>query len=214
MHMEAPDGVKHSENHFLESTSFFGREKMKKRAFLFLVASPVLLAAAVLLAAVCIIWQDWSGRHHKTLEYLFIGDYDKVIADLTQAIRLNPNNVFAYQWRGSAYYDKRDYDRAIADYTQAIRLNPNNDRAYKYRSLAYADKGDYDNAIADLTYAILFDSDDVWWLSRYYYKRGKAYADKGDYDMAIADYEVALRLEPNSILAEFWLEKARQARGW
>jgi hypothetical protein len=48
------------------------------------------------------------------------GDYIKVIMDLTEAIKHNPNAVGLYNLRGSAFYDKSEY--AIADFNDAIRL--------------------------------------------------------------------------------------------
>ncbi len=63
------------------------------------------------------------------------GEFDKAIADYTEAIRLNPKFAKAYVDRGIAYVDRGfDYvnkvkvegeiDKAIADLTEAIRLNP------------------------------------------------------------------------------------------
>jgi tetratricopeptide (TPR) repeat protein len=57
--------------------------------------------------------------------YWYKGDYDRAIADSTQALRLDPNFANAYSNRGNAYLRKRDYDRAIADYEAALRINPN-----------------------------------------------------------------------------------------
>jgi len=85
-----------------------------------------------------------SGRHA-----LITGDYDKAIADYTQAIRINPNNYVTYDDRGTAYYYKKDYDKAIADYTQVIRISPNFAIAYMRRGDAYLDKKDYSKAISD-----------------------------------------------------------------
>jgi len=59
------------------------------------------------------------------------GDYDKAIAELTEAIRLYPNSDGAYLMRGKTYFVKQDYDKAIADYTQAIRLEPDNEEYKK-----------------------------------------------------------------------------------
>ncbi len=42
--------------------------------------------------------------------------YDKAIADLDQAIALQPNFAAAYTNRGIAYRGKGAYDRAIADH--------------------------------------------------------------------------------------------------
>jgi len=120
-------------------------------------------------------------------------DYDKAITDFTQAIRLNPNLINAYNYRGLAYYLKSDYDKAIADYTQAIRLN-SHPGSYYNRGLAYYDKEDYDKAIADLTQAIRLNPN----LVNAYTYRSRAYSSKGDYDKAIVDYTQAIRLDPNN----------------
>jgi tetratricopeptide (TPR) repeat protein len=77
--------------------------------------------------------------------------YDQAIADYTQAIRLDHNEIWAYSGRGSVYHDKEDYDRAIADYTQAIRLDPNYAWTYNNRGNAYYVKEDFNRAIADYT---------------------------------------------------------------
>ena len=119
--------------------------------------------------------------------------YDRAIADYTQAIRLEPDNAFAYTSRGVAYAGKGDYDRAIADHTQAIRLNPNFANAYSNRGIAYAYKGDYDRAIADHTQAIRLNPN----FASAYSNRGNVYAYKGDNDRAIADHTQAIKLDPN-----------------
>src|SRR5262245_9696289 len=43
------------------------------------------------------------------------GDYDRAIADWTEAIRLDPKYAIAYNGRAVAYNRKGDYNRAIAD---------------------------------------------------------------------------------------------------
>jgi tetratricopeptide (TPR) repeat protein len=51
-------------------------------------------------------------------------DYDRAIADYSQAIRLNPNSGGAFFLRALSYSQKGDFDRAIQDYTKAIMLDP------------------------------------------------------------------------------------------
>ncbi|GHV69718.1 hypothetical protein AGMMS49928_13270 [Spirochaetia bacterium] len=119
-------------------------------------------------------------------------DYDRAIADFTEAIRVNPQYATAYNDRGASYSAKKDYDRAIADYTAAIRLNPQYAIAYYNRGNSYYDKKDYDRAIADYTEAIRLNPQ----YASAYYNRGNLYRDKKDYDRAIADYTEAIRLNP------------------
>jgi tetratricopeptide (TPR) repeat protein len=121
-----------------------------------------------------------------------IGDINRAIADYTQAIQFDPNDVKAYYSRGIAYHDKKNYDMAIADYTQTIKLDPNSANAYNDRGVVYNDMGDYNMAIADYTAALGIELD-----YGVLYNRGIAYSNKKDYDRAIADYTQAIKLNPN-----------------
>jgi tetratricopeptide (TPR) repeat protein len=59
---------------------------------------------------------------------LHSGEYDKAIADYTEAIRLNPNDAHAFYNRGLARAKKNELNEAIEDYTKAIRLDPSASR--------------------------------------------------------------------------------------
>jgi hypothetical protein len=111
-------------------------------------------------------------------------DYDRAIADYTQALQLNPFDTLTYYFRGIVYEMKGDYDRAIADYTEAIRIDLNYDKNMynKHGSM--------------------------------YNSRGDAYYNKGDYDRSIADYTEAIRLDPNNADARNGFERAQTARGY
>ncbi len=52
--------------------------------------------------------------------YYFTKDYDRAIADYTDAIKLDPAFAHAFNDRGAAYRAKGDYDHAIADYDQVL----------------------------------------------------------------------------------------------
>src|SRR5215470_20072701 len=67
------------------------------------------------------------------------GDYTKVIADATEALRLRPNQA-VYNLRGSAYFDKGEYDIAIADFDDALKLGPPSAIIYHNRGNAYMRK--------------------------------------------------------------------------
>ncbi|MDR3619293.1 MAG: tetratricopeptide repeat protein, partial [Paludisphaera borealis] len=119
-------------------------------------------------------------------------EYDKAIADFTDAIRLDTADAYAYHYRGSTWSSKKEYDKAIADYTEAIRLDPKDGFNFNARGWTWSRKKEYDKAIADFTDAIRLDPTDGFNFDA----RGRAWADKKDYDKAIADYTDAIRLDP------------------
>jgi tetratricopeptide (TPR) repeat protein len=88
--------------------------------------------------------------------YIVSNQLDNAINDLTDAIRLNPWNVQAFNDRGVAYIKKKDLDRAIDDYTSAIALSPI-PQIYANRGSAYEAQSRPDLAIADLQYALMHD---------------------------------------------------------
>ena len=50
------------------------------------------------------------------------GDFDKAIADFTEAIRLDPKDAQSYQNRGVAYGKKGEKAKAEEDFAQAKKL--------------------------------------------------------------------------------------------
>ncbi len=117
-------------------------------------------------------------------------DYDKAIADLDEAIRLDPGDALAFGNRGIAWWAKKDYDQAIADYTEAIRLDPGRALAFNNCGIAWRDKKDYDKAIADYNEAIRLDPGDA--LA--YYNRGASFLLTGS-EKAGDDERKCLELE-------------------
>jgi tetratricopeptide (TPR) repeat protein len=143
--------------------------------------------------------------------YLYIRDYDRAIAYLDEAIRLDPKDVLAYNHRGIAYKNKGEYDRAIADYSEAIRLFPSYAEAYFDRGTIYAkERDDYDRAIADFNEVIRLNPNHA--LA--YHNRGLSYSIKmGDMDKAIADFSEAIRLKPNYAVAYHSRSMAYREKG-
>jgi len=151
------------------------------------------------------------------------GEYEKAIADFTEAIRLNPNMGAAYELRaralrasiskvigvrdnftgidtisteGRASLNKMEiFDQVIMDYSQAIRLEPNNNKLYNERGTTYSDMGDIDWAIADFNQAIKMAPNDY----DSYNNRGSVYVIKRDYNSAIEDFNHAIKINPNSV---------------
>jgi tetratricopeptide (TPR) repeat protein len=66
-----------------------------------------------------------------------VGEYQEAIADLGQAIMLNPSLATAYINRANAYANLDLLQNSLDDYHEAIRLNSNMALAYYNRALAY-----------------------------------------------------------------------------
>jgi len=124
-------------------------------------------------------------------------DYDRAMADYTEAIRVDPTYVLAFKNRGSVYQRQDDLDRAIANYSEAARLDPTFLLAFADRASAYQEKGDFDNAIADFGTVIRLSPKDA----KAYYSRGVAYQLSGDFDCALDDYDQTIVLNPNNLFA-------------
>ncbi len=140
------------------------------------------------------VHQSASAEFFKGLMSQKEKDYSKAIEHYSNAIKLNPQMVSAYNNRGAAYSDTGAYDCAIEDLNKAITLNSNNAKAHNNRGLAYLSIGAYDRAIEDLNKAIELDPNDA----EAYNNRGNAYGGTDEIDHAIKDLNKAIELDPNN----------------
>lgn len=70
-------------------------------------------------------------------------EYDRAIADFTQAIALNPSDHHGYLYRGDSHAKKGDFGSAKDDYREACRLSPQSDDIWeKYGNAAHEEKRD------------------------------------------------------------------------
>jgi tetratricopeptide (TPR) repeat protein len=63
------------------------------------------------------------------LDYAIQDDYDRAIAEYTEAIRLDSQNADYYSSRGEAYVSKKDWDKATADFEAVLKIDPNDEEA-------------------------------------------------------------------------------------
>lgn len=132
--------------------------------------------------------------------YLDEKEYDKAIADYTEAISQNPNDPDAFYDRGLAYLDKGDFDNSIKDSTISIDKKREAD-AYNNRGYAYFNKGENKLAEADYNEAINLDPTYV----TVYFNRGLLYDKKGDYDKAIKDYSTIIdKIKPDTVYYAYY----------
>ena len=102
---------------------------------------------------------NWKGRHlaafysNRAAAYRATGDSDRAMADLNEAIRLDPKSGKAFVGRGDVFGSMGDFERAIADFNEAIRLNPKSSVAYFARGRSYLFAGSVEKALADFNQA-------------------------------------------------------------
>lgn len=117
-------------------------------------------------------------------------DYQSAVADLSIAIRLEPENAGNYLLRALAFREGGDDVAALADYTKVIQLAPQSTSAYSHRADFYRDIEDYERALVDCDEIIRLDE------TLGYRKRAEIYINMGELDNAISDYSKCLRLDP------------------
>ncbi len=76
--------------------------------------------------------------------------------DMTELIRLRPDDSDASYRRGMAFGELDLLNEALADMCEAIRLDPDHADAYRARGDSLRYKGEYDWAISDFGTALQF----------------------------------------------------------
>jgi DNA-binding helix-hairpin-helix protein with protein kinase domain len=142
-------------------------------------------------------------------------DYEKAIANFSEAIEQEPTHARAIVNRGNARYNLKDYEGAVADYSEALKINPNQIKALVNRGNARYMLGEYSNdpdteyhlAIADYNRAIGLDNNEVEAHIRRGIVRTQMAKYSGesqqDYKKAITDFTQAIKLNISKAEAYF-----------
>jgi tetratricopeptide (TPR) repeat protein len=122
---------------------------------------------------------------------------EEAVAHYTLAIRSDPEDVWAYLFRATAYLDLGQYDDCIRDATRAIELGigPPDWKGHPYgiRSRCHRSQGQYQQALKDAAFAIELQPDE----GIYYLDRALAYEAIGEESLALQDISKALELDPD-----------------
>lgn len=136
-------------------------------------------------------------------------DYQAALADMDQAIRLQPNEAGFYVNRAYVRYRLDDYRGAMDDFDRAIDLDPLNRAALFNRSMLCAEVRDFNRAIDDLTRVLDLDNDDY----RALYNRALIYRELGDTRNALADLDRLISRFPDFAAAYFLRYDVKRSAG-
>jgi serine/threonine protein kinase/lipoprotein NlpI len=139
--------------------------------------------------------QPNSARDHYQLATTYIreGGIDnqkKAVAELNQAVRLNPRHYWSYFQRGMCFKELGEYTLAVADFSTCIGLWPEFAWAHFNRGYVLHQVGKRKHARADYTAALERDSQFI----NAYVNRGLVKLELRQFTDALADYDIAARL--------------------
>jgi tetratricopeptide (TPR) repeat protein len=131
---------------------------------------------------------DWRGYLH------YLADqYEEALVDLSEAVRLVPEEAEYWADRGRTYHWMECYEEALTDFNWAIELKPDYAWATASRGVTYRLMEHYDEALADFDRAIELKPDYAWAIAL----RGETYQQMERYEEALVDFNRAIELEPD-----------------
>jgi len=119
-------------------------------------------------------------------------NYNMAIADLQQAIKLDPENAEAYNNLGLYYSDKGSLDSSLTALNRAIELKESFPEAWYNKGNAYAKGNAFNEAIASYEKALRFKED----YTDAQLNIGNCYAALQNYQKAIEYYDAVVQKEP------------------
>jgi tetratricopeptide (TPR) repeat protein len=134
------------------------------------------------------------------LVYLDRGKYDEAIADFSEAIKLDPKDVWALANRGLTYAWKRDFKSAERDLFAAEAIEKDNKVMLRGRGLAAEFKGDFAGSVTIYDRILTLASDDSWTRLR----RALIRMMQGKREDALRDIDTVIAADPynSSALAQ------------
>jgi len=132
------------------------------------------------------------------------------VQDYTNAIKLDPHFLEAYEQRASSYLNLKQYSQAIKDFDTVLTLNPEYASAYFDRGIAKLESGQYFAATLDFGDAIRRKNEGDSFLSNLYEGLGDAHVKLGNYRDAVVDYSKAIERQ---LANQTFLLSLKQFRG-
>jgi tetratricopeptide (TPR) repeat protein len=123
--------------------------------------------------------------------YYLLDEYTQSLSDLSEAIRLVPEEAIGWTVRGETNRRMKRYEEALTDLTRSIELKPDYEWNIASRGGIYQQMKRYEEALTDLTRAIELKPDYIWAIA----SRGETYRRLGHYEDALVDFNRAIALK-------------------
>jgi tetratricopeptide (TPR) repeat protein len=123
------------------------------------MVAAMLVASLAIVAGACSEGSPATEHYNRAGELRDEAKWEEAIAELDQAIELDPEFTMAYIARGNAYFSLEQFEQAVVDYSKAVELDPGSGLAYANRGSAYAALGQMAQAKADYEKALPLASD-------------------------------------------------------
>jgi tetratricopeptide (TPR) repeat protein len=94
----------------------------------------------------------------RAIAYMHLGQHQRAVDDLDQAVRIKPGDPDNYYLRGVAYRALGQLQRALEDTNRAISIEPDSAAAYANRAFIYKAQGNNGQARSDARRAQEIDS--------------------------------------------------------
>ncbi len=101
-----------------------------------------------------------AAYHGRGVSYLILGDRQRGMADLDEAIRLNPQSVRSLSMRAYAWREQGNSDAALLDYNTALRIEPRNTNLLNHRGSLLFDRNALGDAVADYERLLAINPED------------------------------------------------------
>lgn len=145
-------------------------------------------------------------RRERAYCYESLDRYDEAIADLEEALALDPDDAESWYARGRCRPETQRAE-AIADYSRALEIDPRRGETLSARATLRLLGEDHDAAFADASLALEINPE----IAGAHFARGVVHHMRGDLVEAKEEYEVAVRLAPEEDLYTTALSRVEKA---
>ncbi len=128
----------------------------------------------------------------QALMAFLLGDMERALEQMNQAIAINSDEALFYTTRGNIYAQMGETDQALADYDSALELDAGYMFAYVMKGMALWQVGDLETARSLYDQAIEMEPGNL--LA--YYARAILSFEMGDLTLALADWERVKEIDP------------------